>query len=64
MARTTIGGDDPAHQISKEDKDRLERALRAEARELLARGKARERKERENRATNISRPESRRAQHH
>jgi len=64
MPRTTLGGDDPDHQISPEEKDRLERELREKARKLLAAGKAKESKKLMNRARNISRRASGRADHH
>ena len=64
MARTTLGGDDPDHQLSPEEKDRLERELRKIARRLLAEGKAKESKKLLNRARNISRRPSKRAEHH
>jgi hypothetical protein len=63
MPRTTIGGDDPSHELSDQDKDALERKLREEARRLLGR-EAKKRKELLNRAINISRRESDTQQHH
>ena len=64
MPRTNLGGDDPDHDLSPEEKDRLERKLREQARKLLAQGKAKESKKLLNRARNISRRPSRRADHH
>ncbi len=64
MPRSDLGGDDPDHDLSPEDKDRLERKLREKARKLLAQGKAKESKKLLNRARNISRRPSKRADHH
>jgi hypothetical protein len=64
MPHTSLGGDDPDHQLSTDKKDAIERTMRKEARELLRMGKAKERRELENRAANISRRESRKADHH
>jgi hypothetical protein len=66
MARSSLGGDDPDHQLpdKDKDKDKRETELRAQAREQLVQGNAKRRRELENRARNISRKESRRAQHH
>jgi hypothetical protein len=64
MTRTTLGGDDPDHQLSPEEKDRLERELRKEARRLLMEKRSKESKKLLNRARNISRRASKRADHH
>ncbi len=64
MPRSDLGGDDPDHDLSPEDKDRLERKLREKARKLLTQGKAKESKKLLNRARNISRRPSKRADHH
>ena len=64
MPRSSLGGDDPDHDLSPEDKDRLERKLREEARKLLSQGKARQSKKLLNRARNISRRPSKRSDHH
>lgn len=64
MARSTIGGDDPEHELAPEEKDRREKELRLAAKEALKEKKAKLRRELENRARNISRRASRRAQHH
>ena len=64
MPRTTLGGDDPAHQLPDHKKDQLEKELRRRAREPLHKGDAKKRKELENRAVNISRKESKIQQHH
>lgn len=64
MPRTTLGGDDPDHQLPADEKDRRERELRKEAREQLAAGRPKEAKKLNDRARNISRRPSRRAGHH
>jgi len=64
MPRTTKGGDDPHHQLTQAEKDRQERQLRTEARDLLRKNQPKERKERESRAIAISRRESKVQQHH
>ena len=61
MPRTTLSGDDPGHDLPKDEKDRLERELRAEAEADRRVGKHRDRRRKLNRALNISRPPSRRA---
>ena len=61
MPRTTLGGDDPGHQLPKEEKDRLERQLRDEAKHDEKAGRPRDRLRKLNRALNISRPPSRKA---
>jgi hypothetical protein len=64
LPRSTLGGDDPDHDLSDEEKDRRERELRRDARDLLEKDKAKENKRLLNRARNISRRPSRRADHH
>jgi hypothetical protein len=64
MPRSNLGGDDPDHDLTAEEKDRLERQLRKQARELLARGQAKQSKKLLNRARNISRRPSKRSDHH
>lgn len=64
MPRTTMGGDDPDHQLPREFKERRERELREEARKLRAQGKPKEASTRVDRANHISRKPSRTAQHH
>jgi hypothetical protein len=54
----------PITDLSPEEKDRRERELRDEARKLRLEGKSREAKKRLDRANNISRKPSRRADHH
>jgi len=57
---STIGGD-PLHDLPPEDKDRRERELRKAGRELRKRGKPKEGRKRDSRATEISRDKSKRA---
>jgi len=64
VPRTTIGGDDPAHDLPKEEKDRLERDLRAKAELDRRAARPKDAKGKLNRALNISRQPSRTAQHH
>jgi hypothetical protein len=59
-----MGGNDPAHELPKEEKDRLGRELRAEADGDRRAGKPRDATRKLARATNISRVASRKAQHH
>jgi hypothetical protein len=56
-----LGGDDPSHDLSAEEKDREEKRLRAEARSVLASKDKRERNKKLNRANEISRTKVRRA---
>jgi hypothetical protein len=58
---STLGGDDPSHDIPVAEKDRIEKHLREEARKLLQRGNAQERNRKLSRASEISRNKSRRA---
>lgn len=58
---STLGGDDPLHDLSPEEKDRIEKKLREEARKLRLRGKHKEGKKKEHRANEISRQKSKRA---
>ena len=58
---STIGGDDPLHDLSPEEKDRKEKKLRKEARDLRRRGKHKDGRKKESRATEISRAKSKRA---
>jgi hypothetical protein len=64
MPRSTLGGDDPDHQLSSDEKEERERELRAKAREALRQKRPKERRELENRAKNISKQEAGRADHH
>jgi hypothetical protein len=64
MARSTIGGDDPLHDLPPDEKDAEERRLRESARKLLTEGKTKDSKALNRRAINISRPPSKKAQHH
>jgi len=58
---SSLGGDDPSHDLSAEQKEREEKRLRAEARKLLASKDKRERNKKLNRANEISRNKARRA---
>jgi len=64
MPRSTIGGDDPDHDLSPEEKDRLEAELREQAKKKLQEGRRKERNKLNNRAREISRTKSQRADHH
>ena len=64
MPRTTIGGDDPDHDLPPDEKDKLEQELRAQARQHLKAARAKESRKLVNKAVNISRKPSRRSQHH
>ena len=61
---STIGGDDPNHDLSADEKDKRERKLREEGKQLRRRGKPKEAKRKYDRATEISRDKSKIAQHH
>jgi hypothetical protein len=61
---STIGGDDPNHDLSADEKDKIERELRDEGRKLRRRGKPKEAKKNYDRAVEISRDKSKTAQHH
>ena len=56
---STLGGDDPLHDLDDDEKDRIERELRKKAREKGTRPKERNRLI--NRANEISRQKSKRA---
>jgi hypothetical protein len=56
---STLGGDDPRHDLSKDEKDRLEEAMRREARD--AKASARERTRVLAQAGEISRRKAKRA---
>ena len=58
---STIGGNDPLHDLDDDKKDKEEKRLRAEARKQK---KPKERNKLNNRAYEISREKSKRAQHH
>ena len=64
MPRSTIHGDDSAYSLSSKEIDKLEAELRKEARMLLVLKRAKESKELNSRAKNISRKKSKKAQHH
>jgi hypothetical protein len=59
--KSTLGGDDPAHDLPDSEKDKLERKLREEARRLRLRKKMKDSTRKSNRATEISRPKAKRA---
>jgi hypothetical protein len=56
-----LGGDDPWYDLSPEEKDRREAALRREARRLAREGGRKEARRKERRAKEISREKSKRA---
>jgi hypothetical protein len=58
---STLGGDDPSHDLTPKEKDREERRLREEDRKLLGAKDKKERNKKLNRANEISRVKSRRA---
>jgi hypothetical protein len=58
---STLGGNDPSHDLSPETKDQIEKRLREEARKLLGEKGKKERNKKLNRANEISRAKSRRA---
>jgi hypothetical protein len=58
---STLGGDDPKHDLTPEEKDRAEAALRKNARQALREGRPRERKILDARAVEISRLKSKKA---
>jgi hypothetical protein len=57
---STIGGDDPAHDLDPDEKDRFERELRKSARELVGRD-IRRRRRLLAQANEVSREKSKRA---
>jgi hypothetical protein len=61
---STIGGNDPDHDLPAEEKDRREKELREEGKQLRRRKKPKEAKKKFDRATEISREKSKTAQHH
>ena len=60
---SSLGGDDPGHDLDPAEKDRVEKQLREEARRLLGGKNKKERNRKLNRANEISRRKSRRAHH-
>jgi hypothetical protein len=58
---STMGGDDPSHDLSPQEKDKLEKKLREEARKLLGGKNKKDRTKKLNRANEISREKARRA---
>ncbi len=61
---STIGGENGGHDLSPEEKNKLERKLRAEARKLMLNGKKRARDSLLRQSIEISRRKSTRADHH
>lgn len=61
---STVGGDDPAHDLSLEEKDLREKALLREAQEMFRTKRAKERRKKLAQAQEISRRKSGAAQHH
>jgi len=58
---STLGGNDPSHDLTPEEKDREEKKLREEARKLLDGKNKKERTKKLNRANEISREKAKRA---
>jgi hypothetical protein len=58
---STLGGDDPSHDLPPDKKDAEEKRLRAEARSLLGGKNKKERTRKLNRANEISRKKAGRA---
>jgi hypothetical protein len=58
---STLGGHDPSHDLSPEEKDREEQRLREEARKMLGARDKKERTRKLNRAVEISRKKSKKA---
>ena len=58
---STMGGDDPSHELSESEKDREERRLREEARRLLEGKDKKDRTRKLKRANEISRKKAKRA---
>jgi hypothetical protein len=58
---STLGGEDPGHDLSPEEKDKQEKKLREEARKLIGGKNAKERTRKLNRAIEISREKAKRA---
>ena len=58
---STLGGNDPLHDLDPVEIDKMEKKLREEAEELLRRKKVRERKRKLDRAREVSREKSKRA---
>ena len=56
-----IAGDDPEYDLADEDKDRLEKKLRQDSRELRRQRKSKDAQRKINRANEISRRKSKRA---
>jgi len=61
---STLGGDDPDHDLVAREKDDREKELREEGKQLRRQKKPKEARKRFDRASEISRDKSRTAQHH
>lgn len=61
---STLGGDDPKHDLTPQQKDAFEAELRAKARQALRDSRPRDRKRFDARAVEISRDKSKRAHQH
>jgi predicted RNA polymerase sigma factor len=61
---STMGGDDPAHDLPDPEKDLREKELRKEGKNLRRLRKPKEARKRFDRAIEISRDKSKTAQHH
>jgi len=61
---STVGGDDETHDLSSEEKDKLEKKRRAEARALMRTGAKKSRNVLLKKADEISRRKSSLADHH
>ncbi|MBE2254889.1 MAG: hypothetical protein IAE65_01710 [Ignavibacteria bacterium] len=64
MPRSTIGGDDPFHDLSSDEKDKIELEFRNISKNLRKIGKFKEANKKEARAVEISRRKSGKSQHH
>lgn len=58
---STLGGDDPLHDIPPDEKDEAEKRLREDGKRLRRQGKPKEAKKKYDRANEISREKSKRA---
>jgi hypothetical protein len=58
---STLGGNDPLHDLTPAEKDKAEKRLREEGRKMRGQGKSKEAKKRLDRANEISREKSRKA---
>jgi hypothetical protein len=58
---SSLGGNDPAHDFSSDQKDKKEKTLRQEGKALRKKGKPKEGQKKNDRANEISREKSKRA---